>query len=133
MKKFIFIVIIILAAYLLLPIQENFKNTNRSSNRSGYGRSGYGRSGYGYGRHRNGRNTRYGGYGYGGYGGYYGNDLLEVPIYYPSYNWFDFRNCPTGCVANSYSPTGFSCVPDSSGLSCLTDYDCGGCSVPLVY
>ncbi len=106
--------------------------------RHGY-RRGYRRGlrrGYNYG----------GGYG-GGYGGYYGGynypyyssyDYLASPYTWGSpygynvYNWFDYSNCPPGCVANSSSPSGFSCNRSSSGVSCLTDYDCSGCNVPLV-
>jgi hypothetical protein len=63
-----------------------------------------------------------------------GSPFGGYPYGYPTtYNWFDFRNCPSGCVANSASPTGFTCVKDgSSGYSCQTDYDCGGCTVPLL-
>ena len=81
----------------------------------------------------------YGGYGeYGGYGYPYSSyDVLSSPYYWGSpygytnsYNWFDFRNCPTGCVANSGSPSGFSCVSDGTEFSCRSDYDCSGCNFP---
>jgi len=45
------------------------------------------------------------------------------------FNWFDYRNCASGCVANSYSPSGFSC---NEGGVCRSDADCSGCNVPLV-
>ena len=45
------------------------------------------------------------------------------------FNWFDYRTCPSGCVANSYSPSGFSC---NEGGVCRSDADCFGCNVPLV-
>lgn len=45
------------------------------------------------------------------------------------YNWFDYRTCPSGCVANSYSPSGFSC---NEGGVCRSDADCSGCNFPIV-
>lgn len=91
------------------------------------------------------RRSEYGRYPYGGYyGGYYGfpyystYDILGSPYTwgspygYTTYNWFDYRNCPSGCVANSASPSGYSCVGSNTGFSCLTDYDCSGCNNPLV-
>lgn len=54
------------------------------------------------------------------------------PYGYGSYNWFDFRNCPSGCVANSRSPSGFSCNNNGSVMSCQTDFDCSGCNVPAL-
>jgi hypothetical protein len=61
-------------------------------------------------------------------------NFLGYPYnYQTTNNWFDFRNCPSGCIANSNSPTGFTCEKDgSNGYSCQTDYDCGGCTVPLL-
>ena len=51
----------------------------------------------------------------------------------PTANWFDYRNCPKGCLANSSSPSGFSCDKKNNDvLSCNTDYDCSACRVPLV-
>ena len=58
-------------------------------------------------------------------------DYLATPFKW-TYNWFNFANCPSGCVANSTSPFGFSCNPDGSALSCRSNYDCASCNVPLV-
>ena len=115
----------------------------------GGGRRGY--SGYGY---RGYNNPGYRGYGYGGYNNlsysswfnpwnynplsYFGNTspfLWGDPYGYNTrnnVNWFEFRNCPSGCVANSFSPSGFSCKGNGSYNSCVTDFDCSGCNVPLV-
>lgn len=54
------------------------------------------------------------------------------PYGYTTYNWFDYRNCPSGCVANSNSPSGYSCVGSNTGVSCITDYDCAGCNNPFI-
>ena len=93
-----------------------------------YRRSSYRRYPYYYGG--------YGGYGYPYYSTY---DTLGLPYlwgspygYATDYNWFDFRNCPPGCVANSGSPSGFSCVGSNTGASCLSDYDCSGCNYPTL-
>lgn len=81
--------------------------------------------------------SRYGDYNDYGYPYYPTYDILSIPYmwgdpynYNSNYNWFDFRNCPPGCVANSKSPNGFSCVGNDSGVSCLSDYDCSGCNFP---
>lgn len=94
-----------------------------------YRRSSYRRYPYYFGRYGD-----YNDYVYPYYSTY---DILSIPYmwgdpynYNSNYNWFDFRNCPPGCVANSKSPNGFSCVGNDSGVSCLSDYDCSGCNFP---
>jgi len=106
-------------------------------------RRGYNRPARFYRRSSYRRYPYYGGYGY-GYGGYgypyYSTyDILLTPYlwgspygYTNTYNWFDFRNCPSGCVANSGSPSGYSCVGDRTGFSCQSDYDCSGCNFPTL-
>lgn len=62
----------------------------------------------------------------------YWDTPVRHPTLYNSYNWFDYRTCPSGCVANSMSPSGFSCNKTDSITSCRTDYDCSGCNVPVI-
>ena len=57
---------------------------------------------------------------------------MNEPRIFGKYNWFDYSNCPSGCAADSTSPSGFRCTPNSSGLSCVSDSDCNGCTVPFV-
>lgn len=128
-----------------IPFRRNIRKRGggRFYRRSGYRRYpyyGYGLGyglGYGYNRYR-----PYYGYGYNGYSKYrypwyswlspfnWGSPY-GYSLFYKN-NWFDYRNCPSGCVANSFSPSGYTCRGDGTISSCVTDYDCSGCNNPIV-
>lgn len=121
------------------PFRRNIRKRGGGKfyRRSGYRRYPYyGYSlGYGYNRYR----PYYGyglGYGYNGYRYPWYSWLSPFnwgsPYGYSTYNWFDYRNCPSGCVANSFSPSGYTCRGDGTISSCVTDYDCSGCNNPIV-
>jgi len=157
---FIILLLFISIPYFILPFEnsdeviEGFKS-GKGGRKSGGRKSGGRKSG---GRRSGGRRSggnhpkfyrrssyrrypyyfgRYGDYNDYVYPYYSTYDILSIPYmwgdpynYNSNYNWFDFRNCPPGCVANSKSPNGFSCVGNDSGVSCLSDYDCSGCNFP---
>ena len=147
----VILLFLISLSYFILPlsddeINEGFRGGKRGGGRRGGVRRGGvrrggGRRGFrrGY-RRGNRRFYKRSGYRYPYYYPYSYSfyDILAAPFRwlspygYTSYNWFDYRNCPSGCVANSQSPTGYSCIQNNSITSCRTDYDCSGCNVPLV-
>lgn len=113
------ILLILIMLCCNLNIEENFSNRKRKRKRRRnrfYKRTGYRRFPYFF------------DYNFLGSPFNWGN-----PFGYYNYNWFDYRTCPSGCVANSFSPSGFSCSGNNSITSCRTDYDCSGCNVPLIY
>ena len=132
---FVIILIVCLVGYFLLPCtienfyteEEEFKNHRRRRRRHWYNYLPWA-DGY--------RNPWY-------YHNPYYNPW-SVSSYYPTwlytdrprvfgkYNWFDYSNCPSGCAADSTSPSGFRCSTNSSALSCVSDTDCTGCTVPFV-
>jgi len=134
LKCLIILLIIISLPYFFVPfedkmegkIEEGFRSGRRGrrGGRRGGGRRGGGRRAFRRYRRHHWYNDFYG-YPYNFY------DYLATPFKW-TYNWFNFANCPSGCVANSTSPFGFSCIPDGSALSCRSNYDCSGCNVPLV-
>ena len=112
------ILIILIMLCCNLNIEENFSNKKHKRRR---------------------RNRFYKRTGYRPFPYFFNYDFLGSPFNwgnpfgYYNYNWFDYRTCPSGCVANSFSPSGFSCSGNNSITSCRTDYDCSGCNVPLIY
>lgn len=125
LKTFIILLIILSLPYFFVPYEDNvtegFKGGRRRRNRRKRNR----RSRRAFRRYR--RRHWYNDFYYPNYSAY---DYLASPFRW-TYNWFNFANCPSGCVANSQSPFGFSCVPDGSGISCRTNYDCAGCNAPI--
>ena len=137
-KKNIVLVVLLLTAsifYFILPYNiENFDTEEEFKN---HGRRRRKRHWYNYLPWADGYKNRWH-----YYNPYY--NPWSVSSYYPTwlythqphvfgkYNWFDYSNCPSGCAADSTSPSGFRCTPNNSALSCVSDTDCTGCTVPFV-
>jgi|SaaInlStandDraft_1057018.scaffolds.fasta_scaffold03421_2 hypothetical protein len=123
---FIILLIVLSIPYFFVPYEDNLKEGFRGGRRrSRRNRRRNRRNRKAFRRYR--RHHWYNDFYYPNYSVY---DYLARPFRW-TYNWFNFANCPSGCVANSTSPFGFSCVPDGSALSCRTDYDCSSCNLPV--
>ena len=136
-QLFVLLLFLCSIPYFCIPyeqsIEEGFKNGKRRRRRHQrnhprkhyHRRSGYRRYPYDYGYY----NPFYSFYNYLGLPYIWGNPYG----YKQSLNWFDYRTCPSGCVANSMSPTNFSCSPNtSSPFSCQSHIECNGCNVPIL-